>query len=60
MSKQATERRNWLEQVKEDAEKLTLRRLQDDGFESHEEKENTINAEESETAKAGAAKTAKK
>lgn len=47
MSKVATNKRNWLDQVKEDAEKLTLRRLQDDGLDEfspdHEEKEKAIN-----------------
>ena len=46
MSKVATDKRNWLDEVKADAEKLTKRRLEDDGFESHVEKENAINADE--------------
>jgi hypothetical protein len=44
--------KNWLEQVKEDAEKLTLRRLKDDGVDLHSEKEDAINAAEARADKA--------
>ena len=46
MSKVATEKHNWLDEVKADAEKATKRRLEDDGFDFHAEKEDAINADE--------------
>lgn len=52
MSKVADNKRNWLEDVKADAEKLTRRRLEDDGFDLHQEKEDAINAAEARAAKA--------
>lgn len=41
---------NWLEQVKLDAEKITLRRLEDDGLDLHAEREQAINDAEAKTA----------
>lgn len=41
-----SKKNNYLDQIKEEAEALTLRRLQDDGFELHKEKEDAINAAE--------------
>lgn len=46
MSKVSEAKKNWLDEVKADAEKLTKRRLADDGFDSHNEKESAINADE--------------
>jgi hypothetical protein len=37
---------NWLEEVKADAERITRRRLEDDGFDFHDAKEKAINADE--------------
>lgn len=37
---------NWLEQVKKDAEAITKRRLEDDGFKTHQAREDAINAAE--------------
>ena len=33
----------WLDEIKEDARKLTLRRLEDDGFDTHKAKEDELN-----------------
>lgn len=44
MSKFAEARQNMLDEAREQAEKLTKRRLQDDGFDFHAEKENAINS----------------
>lgn len=64
MSKQAQAKRTWLDEVKEDAAKATLRRLEDDGLgefsPDHEEKENAINAAEARAAKAQDAEVVKK
>ena len=57
MSKAAEDRRNWLEQIKAEAEKQTLRRLEDADFDFHKEKEDQVNGVE---ADAKEAKTAKK
>lgn len=46
MSKVASDKKNWLDQIKEDAERITKRRLEDDGFDSHQAKEDAINAAE--------------
>lgn len=51
---------NWLEQVKADAEKITLRRLADDGVDMHSEKEKAINDAEARAAKATEAEVVKK
>lgn len=51
---------NWLDQVKEDAEKITLRRLQDDGLDLHTEKETAINDAEARAAKAQEAQVVSK
>lgn len=52
MSKVADAKHNWLDQVKEDAAKATKRRLKDDGFQEHEEKEKAINDAEARVANA--------
>ena len=49
MSKQSQQKRSWLDEVKADAEKITKRRLADDGLEMHEEKEKAINEAEVKT-----------
>jgi hypothetical protein len=47
-----TKPKSWLDEVKEDAERLTKRRLEDAGANTHAEKEAEINkVEEAETAK---------
>lgn len=46
MSKLADARRNQLDEVREAAEKLTKRRLEDDGLNMHQEKENWVNQTE--------------
>jgi F0F1-type ATP synthase membrane subunit b/b' len=46
MSKASENRRNWLEQIKDEAEKQTRRRLEDADFDFHKEKEDAINAAE--------------
>lgn len=43
MSKVADNRRNALDEAREAAEKLTLRRLSDDNFDLHKEKEDWVN-----------------
>lgn len=64
MSKQAEAKRTWLDEVKEDAAKATLRRLEDDGLgefsPDHVEKEKEINAAEARAAKAQDAEVVKK
>jgi len=37
---------NWLEQVKADAEAITKRRLEDDGYTTHQDRQNAINEAE--------------
>ena len=60
MSKVATAKMNWLDEVKADAEKLTKRRLEDEGFDSHSEKEGAINETEIRVANAQEAEVVKK
>lgn len=59
MSQASDSRRNYLEQIKEDAEKLTRRRLEDANFDFHEEKEREINDVEAKAHAPVEAKTKK-
>lgn len=45
-NQQAATSKNWIEQIKADAERITTRRLQDDGVDFHREREAEINAME--------------
>jgi hypothetical protein len=52
MSQVASAKKNWLDQIKADAERITRRRLEDEGFDSHQDKEDALNAAEARAAKA--------